>query len=110
MKSNPKVQFCETAASIQSVESVFYGLSLANHSFIKGDLSPNKNVANNYDRATPERFGVLLAYVRSREGSQKAGPVEVSCDVTPHLVAYQTAGQRAICGTAGSKSTDVLEQ
>ena len=43
--------------------------------FVSGgmELSPKIKCAY-YDRATPEKFfGVSLAYVRSLEGSQKAG-------------------------------------
>ena len=45
-----------------------------NHvSYMKGDLSP-KNKCGSYDTATPEKcLGVSPAYVRSLEGSQKAG-------------------------------------
>ena len=40
---------------------------------LKGELSP-KIKCGKYDKATPEKFfGVSLAYVRSLEGSQKAG-------------------------------------
>ena len=43
------------------------------HSKLKGELSP-QNMCGLYDRASPEKcFGVSLAYVRSLEGSQKAG-------------------------------------
>ena len=41
--------------------------------YIKGERSPTIKCGY-YDRATPEKFfGVSIAYVRSLEGSQKAG-------------------------------------
>ena len=52
----------------------------------KGELSP-KTRCGLYDRVSSEGFyGVSLAYIRSLKVPKR--PVEVSCDVTQHLVAY----------------------
>ena len=69
---------------------VFLLAFLEPHSAATLPFSKGNCKSGYYDRTTPEKFfGVSLAYVRSLEDSQR--PVEVSCDVSQHLVAYRTA-------------------
>ena len=43
-------------------------------SLLKENSHQKRNVANNYDRATPEKFfSVSLAHIRSLKGYKKAG-------------------------------------
>ena len=45
-----------------------------------------------YDRATPESFFIFMYYAPILKAWKfPKGPVEVLCDITPHLVAYRTA-------------------
>ena len=73
------------------VSVVPYVYPLWNYSLLKGNSHQKLSVASMiYDRATPEKFLVYHSPMFEAWKVPKR-PVEVSCDVTQHLVAYWTA-------------------
>ena len=57
---------------------------------LKGEHSP-KIKYGYYDRASPEKFFLVYHSPMLEAWKVPKRPVEVSCDVTQHLVAYRTA-------------------